>query len=86
MWAPSGNELFYWEGDRLMAAPITTANPDSPVGTPTALFSGRFQHSDLPQYDVTPDGQRFVMIRPAVDDIELRTIRVVDGWAAQRRD
>jgi Tol biopolymer transport system component len=80
VWAPAGNELFYRAGDRMMAVPIST-NPDSPTGVPTVLFTGQFQRSDLPQYDVTLDGQRFVMIRPIADELEPRTIRDVDGWA-----
>jgi hypothetical protein len=83
VWSRAGDELFYWEGDRFMAAPIESGSAESPVGVPHALFSGRFQHSDLPQFDVMPDGKRFVMIRPSVDELETRTIRVVDGWTRE---
>jgi len=79
VWAPAGNELFYRERDRMMVVSITN-NPDAPVGIPHLLFTGQYQRTDLPQYDVTPDGQRFVMIKPIVDELEARTIRIVEGW------
>jgi len=79
VWSPAGNELFYRAGDRMMAVPITK-NTDSPIGVPHVLFTGRYQRTDLPQYDVTPDGQRFVMVKPSVDELDARTIRLVEGW------
>jgi eukaryotic-like serine/threonine-protein kinase len=79
VWAPTGKELFYRVEDRMMAVSITNT-PDSPVGVPHVLFTGRYQRSDLPQFDVTPDGQRFVMIRPIADELEARTIRIIEGW------
>ena len=63
-----------------MAVPIST-NTGSPTGVPKVLFTGQFQRSDQPHYDVTRDGQRFVMIGLIADELEPRTIRVVDGWA-----
>ena len=44
------------------SVPITN-NPDSPIGVPQVLFTGRYLSTDLPQFDVTSDGQRFVMVR-----------------------
>jgi hypothetical protein len=54
VWAPAGKELFYRVGDQMTAVPITN-NPDSPVGVAQVLFTGQYQRTDLPQYDVTPD-------------------------------
>jgi hypothetical protein len=79
VWGPAGNELFYRVDDRMMAVPITNG-PASPVGEPRVLFTGQYQQTDLPQYDVTADGQRFVMIKPIVDELDSRAIRIVDGW------
>jgi hypothetical protein len=46
-----------------MAVPITTT-PTFSAGTPRVLFEGPFR-IDGPSrgYDVTPDGQRFLMVR-----------------------
>lgn len=79
VWSPMGNELFYRVGDRMLAVPITK-NPDSPAGAAHVLFTGGFQKTDLPHYDVTSNGQRFLMVAPSVDDFESRIIRMVDRW------
>ena len=65
-WAPNGRELFYRNelGDRMMAVDITT-EPTFGAGTPRLLFEGVYTRSagGSAFYDVTPDGQRFVMVQ-----------------------
>jgi dipeptidyl aminopeptidase/acylaminoacyl peptidase len=78
VWSPAGRELFYRAGDRMMVVPVT-GDPDAPVGSRRILFTGRYEQTALPQYDVSADGQRFVIVKPAVDDLETRTLRVVDS-------
>jgi len=61
-WSRDGRELFYLfpRGGKLMSAPIEKG-PAFRAGTPRALF-------DLPprtQYDVSPDGKRFLIIKSA---------------------
>ena len=65
VWARNGKELFYAELDgTIMAVPVRTA-PTFTAGNATKLF--RWPTLDLPSparnYDVTRDGQRFVMIK-----------------------
>lgn len=64
LWAPNGEELFYRNGNKVMAASIRTG-PDFEVETPFLLFEGSFGLGGglgRPNYDITPDGRRFVMI------------------------
>lgn len=64
----SEGELFYWEGNSLMAVDFTTAGGFSPA-RPRVLFTGRqagmgadnTMTSYNPEYDVTADGRRFVV-------------------------
>jgi serine/threonine-protein kinase len=63
VWSRNGRELFYRSGDSLMTASVTLSPMFAVTGrhslfTNSFLSSGRF-----PEYDVTPDGQHFVMIR-----------------------
>jgi Tol biopolymer transport system component/tRNA A-37 threonylcarbamoyl transferase component Bud32 len=61
-WSPTGRELFYRNGDRMMAATVQT-QPTFAVQRRTELFSGvfhRFQYQA--QYDLTRDG-RFIMLQ-----------------------
>jgi serine/threonine-protein kinase len=63
VWSRNGRELFYRSGDSLMTASVTLSPMLAVTGrhslfTSSFLSSGRF-----PEYDVTPDGEHFVMIR-----------------------
>ena len=68
MWNSNGRELFYRSGDRMMAVPVSTAGRifNRRAG-PQMLFERRYASTQLPQtapyYDVTPDGQRFLMVK-----------------------
>ena len=64
MWSRDGRELFYRNGEKMMAVAISTGSELSP-GRPTLLFEGPYdlkQGSGATNYDVAEDG-RFVMIR-----------------------
>jgi serine/threonine-protein kinase len=73
VWARSGDELFYRTGEKMMVVPVRT-NPSLNVGDPKLLFEGNYVSS----YDVTADGQRFVMIKPG--EQESAQINVVLNW------
>ncbi|MBI4476266.1 MAG: hypothetical protein HY654_03780, partial [Acidobacteria bacterium] len=61
LWARSGRELFYRDGTSLMSVPVQTT-PTFAAGTPRKLFEGYV--SGLGRtYDVSRDGQRFLMIK-----------------------
>ena len=81
LWAKNGRELFYRNGNKMMAVEVTT-QPTFRAGTPTLLFEGQY-HNDFnwspPNYDVTPDGQRFLMIQPGEKE-EATQINVVLNW------
>ena len=57
-WNPNGRELFYRSGDRMMVVTVETHTRPN-LGQPRFLFERR---SPYGWYDVTPDGQRFVMV------------------------
>ncbi len=71
LWSVRGRELFYRNGDKMMAVSIDT-EPELRVGTPDVLFEGRFAITDRPDiprnYDVSRDGRRFLMVQ-TVDDL-----------------
>ena len=74
-WAPDGDELFYLNGDTLTSSAVSTQAGDLTLGVPRPLF----EYPDLFEYDVAPDGQRFV-IRTTNPDAMAREIRVVLNW------
>jgi eukaryotic-like serine/threonine-protein kinase len=81
-WNPNGRELFYRSGDKMMAVDIAT-RPGFAAGKPHMLFEGQYQPAPatLPNYDVSPDGQRFLMVKPT-ESVEAAPtqINVVLNW------
>ncbi len=82
LWSRDGRRLFYRTGAKLMAATIATA-PSLTVTTRETLFEGPFA-TDIyhPNYDVAPDGQSFVMIRPVEEN---RQLVMVVNWIQELR-
>jgi serine/threonine-protein kinase len=65
VWARDGRELFYRNGDKMMAVNIQ-AGDSFVAGKPRLLFEGRYAMGPAPgftNYDVSRDGQRFLMIK-----------------------
>ena len=80
VWAPSGKELFYRSGDRMMAVEITT-EPTFTNGTPQLLFDGEYlRYGPRAVYDVTPDGQRFLMIKESEEETTVTHLNVALNW------
>jgi dipeptidyl aminopeptidase/acylaminoacyl peptidase len=68
LWSPTGHELFYRNGDAVMVVPVETDQLFIP-GKPKILFQGTYYSSASgnPQmWDISPDGKRFLMMKPAV--------------------
>jgi len=80
VWNPNGRELFYRSGDKMMAVDIAT-QPSFASGRPHMLFEGQYQPAPgaFPNYDVSPDGQRFLMLKPS-EQGALTQINVVLNW------
>ena len=80
VWARSGREIFYRRGDELRVVDVKLT-PELELGRPRTLFEGRYFSGPLgpPNYDVSPDGERFMMIE-RLDDWPDR-IHVVLNWA-----
>jgi len=83
VWARSGRELFYRNGTKLMVAAIAL-QPTFAVGARRTLFEGNYVNDPVYRgYDVTRDGQAFVMVRspkPMGDFV------VVLNWFDQLRE
>jgi serine/threonine-protein kinase len=79
-WNLQGGELFYKEGNRMMVVAVETgatfrAGKPSPLfETPGEVFSG------LGSYDVSPDGQRFLLTAPGQNARKTERIDVVVNW------
>jgi serine/threonine-protein kinase len=86
-WARNGRELFYLNGGAMMAVPVQT-KPGFVAGNPVKLFEGQFYTGQNARtYDVSADGQRFLMIKNALaaaaDQGVTQSMVVVDHWTEE---
>jgi eukaryotic-like serine/threonine-protein kinase len=81
-WNPNGRELFYRSGNKMMAVDLATL-PSFAAGKPRLLFEGPYIPTPLTtsNYDVSPDGQRFLMLKASEQAQAAPTqINVVLNW------
>ncbi len=81
-WGPQGRELFYRNDDAVMVASVE-GEPAFLHGRPEELFTGNYRVNFSAMFDVSPDGQQFLMVKTAeqraqVDEQTL--LVVVDNW------
>jgi Tol biopolymer transport system component len=87
-WHGDGRELFYLSSDgKMMAVPVNLGSSVE-AGTPTVLFQAhprqQISSLDVFTYDVSRDGQRF-LINTRVEHTEASPMSVVLNWSAELR-
>lgn len=84
-WSRDGRELFYRSGDKMMVVDVTTG-PSFTAGKPRLLFEGPYKQTGgfgeyvNANYDISPDGQRFLMIQPSEQELAATQVNVVLNW------
>jgi hypothetical protein len=86
VWGPDGKVLYYRDnsGDRMMEVSFIT-EPEVQMGRPRLLFEGRYK-GGWPwgrNYDIAPDGKRFIMITDEELEEKPTQIRVVLNWSEE---
>ncbi len=83
LWARDGRELFYLNpGGRLMAVSVRT-DPSLDFGNPDIVFEQTYYSTFAGRtYDVSPDGERFLMIKEggAGDETPAVELTLVQNW------
>jgi Tol biopolymer transport system component/predicted Ser/Thr protein kinase len=80
VWARNG-ELFYRNRDKMMAV-ATNTKANFSADTPKVLFDGQYAtYNTMPAYDVTPDGQRFLLAKTVEQGPQ--EISVVLNWTEE---
>jgi serine/threonine protein kinase len=84
-WRVGGQELFYVTGDgQMMSVPVKASGAGIEFGTPHALFKTRLfgQQAILHEFDVTPDGQRF-LVGTLIGEPKAPPPTVILNWTAE---
>jgi serine/threonine-protein kinase len=85
-WAPNGQELFYMApDDSIMSVSVQPRGGAWNSSDPVKVFTGAYETGGAlsgRNYDVSPDGKRFLMIKQApADPASAPRIEIVQHWA-----
>ena len=78
-WARNGHELFYRNGNKMMAVEIETLTAFV-HHAPRVLFEGNYLSLPAADYDVAPDDQRFLMIQSVEPEQPPTQINLILNW------
>ena len=80
MWSADGGEIYYRSGAHMYAVAISRGERLE-IGQPELLFDDRYatHPAGITNYDVTKDGNRFLMITETTPT----ELRVVTDWVAE---
>jgi serine/threonine-protein kinase len=86
LWSRGGRELFYRNGAGDMVAVRVETTPTFSAGPTGVLFPAGEYVADVNhrQYDVTADGERFIMLRPVGDNVHGEMILVQNFFGELR--
>ena len=80
LWPRNGRELFYLNADKMMVVDVQT-QPTLRPGTPRLLFKEWYENDPGNRsYDVTLDGERFLMLQASEQVSAATQINVVLNW------
>jgi Tol biopolymer transport system component len=92
VWKRKSGEMFYRSGDKMMVVSVST-QPKLTLSRPRPLWEGHYLHGvssscggagvTSSNYDVTSDGEHFVMVDDKTQDEVARQINVVLGWSEE---
>ena len=91
VWRRDGEELYYRNGDKMMVVTVTRT-PAITLSSPRVLWEGHYTFGSSSScggpgvasanYDVTADGQRFVMVEDKDQDLRAREVDVVVNFSS----
>jgi Tol biopolymer transport system component len=87
-WTDAGDRLYFVQGEEMMEVSVSVGASGTPtLGRPERLFSrppgGQWLFSWHTGYDVSGDGGRFVVSRPAGDRARPPSVIVIQNWFAE---
>ncbi len=78
VWSAAGDEIFYRRGNEWLSVPVRT-DPEFEAGVPQVLFEGPYINVPEISYGVTPDAQRFLLLKQQ-DQRPATRIHIVANW------
>jgi hypothetical protein len=92
LWSPDGREIFYRNGNEVLAVSIKTS-PAFIFETPRTLFQGTYVRSvnspgsrDFVTWDISPDGGKFLMMKESSAGSGPCKINIILNWFEELKD
>jgi serine/threonine protein kinase len=85
-WSRDGKELFYYTPQGEMIAVAIQTEPVFSIGKSKELFDVTqmfFPNRPVANYDVTPDGQKFIMVQNASFNPNITDLNIVLNWVSE---
>ena len=84
LWRRDGREIVYRSGDAMYSVAVE-ADREFVASKPVLLFHGSYRRGAPtgPDYDVAPDGSRFLMVRMGDNELTPRRVNVVVNWVEE---
>jgi Tol biopolymer transport system component len=79
-WNRDGREIFYQQGESLLAVPVTIAGGAVRLGAAVELFRIRTLTLDIRTWNVHPDGKRFLIAETEEAEEKPPSIHVIENW------
>ena len=79
VWSPNGKKLYYRNTNDWIEVEITTA-PVFSIGKRRVLFSEPYMNVPGFSYDISPDGQRFLLLKPVSQERTTTNLRIIKNW------
>ena len=82
-WSPDGKTIYYINPlGKMMGAPVRT-QPSFASEEPRVMFDVTamfFPNNPISNYDIAPDGKRFVMVRSGKNDAKMSSFNYIRNW------
>jgi len=83
VWAPDGTAIYYRDGTSLVKVPVKNEGGFT-LGRAEALFEDVYVSAATHRnYDIHPDGKRFLMIKRSQEDAPTTELIVVENWSEE---
>ncbi|MFQ5626698.1 MAG: hypothetical protein ACE5FM_08615, partial [Methyloligellaceae bacterium] len=89
LWSQDGKELYYISPLAKMMAVNITTDPFFSSGKPRELFDVSqmsFPNTPIANYDISPDGKRFIMVRNTRENTQTKVLNVILNWTEDLQD
>ncbi|MCP5113133.1 MAG: hypothetical protein GY953_20070 [bacterium] len=82
-WNPNGKEIFYRAGNTMMVVDVVETEAGLTLGSPAKLFERPSWIVNVHNWDVAPDGERFVLIEEGEQSPAPTRLRLIMNWSEE---